>query len=176
MQGTIRDELSTVSETLAKRIGAQKYRIWFKNSTRLTLTEGYIKIGVPNLFIASWIESHFANEISQAVQAVTGSARKITFTIDPELSGHQRRTQLDSQAKLVEKARNRTSAQRSRIQPAPRKKLKLSFDTFVVGSSNELAYNAAKAVVNDKKSPFNPLFIHGGYGTVSYTHLTLPTN
>jgi len=170
MQGTIRDELSTVSETLAKRIGAQKYRIWFKNSTRLTLTEGYIKIGVPNLFIASWIESHFANEISQAVQAVTGSARKITFTIDPELSGHQRRSQLDSQAKLVEKARNRTSAKRSRIQPAPRKKLKLSLDTFVVGSSNELAYNAAKAVVNDKKSPFNPLFIHGGYG-IGKTHL-----
>ena len=170
MQGTITDELSAVSEALAEKIGAQKYRIWFKNSTRLILTEGYVKIGVPNLFIASWIENHFANEISQAVQAVTGSARKITFTIDPELSGHQRRTQLNSQAQLVEKARNRTSAQRTIIQPAPRKKLKLSLDTFVVGSSNELAHNAAKAVVNDKKSPFNPLFIHGGYG-IGKTHL-----
>ncbi len=170
MQGTITDEQSAVSETLAERIGAQKYRIWFKNSTRLVLTDGYVKIGVPNLFIASWIENHFANEINQAVQAVTGSARKITFTIDPELSGHQRRTQLDSQAQLVEKARNRTSAQRTVTKPAQRKKLKLSLDTFVVGSSNELAYNAAKAVVNDKKSPFNPLFIHGGYG-IGKTHL-----
>ncbi|MHC4394933.1 MAG: chromosomal replication initiator protein DnaA [Planctomycetota bacterium] len=170
MPGTITDEISAISETLAEKIGPQKYRIWFRNSTRLTLTEGYIKVGVPNLFIASWIESHFSNEINQAVQAVTGSGRKITFTIDPELSGHQRQTQLDSQAQLVERARNRTSTQRTRIQPATRRRLKLSLDTFVVGSSNELAHNAAKAVVNDKQSPFNPLFIHGGYG-VGKTHL-----
>jgi chromosomal replication initiator protein len=40
----------------------------------------------------------------------------------------------------------------------------------VVGPSNELAYNAAKVVVNEQQSPFNPLFIHGGYG-VGKTHL-----
>jgi chromosomal replication initiator protein len=43
-------------------------------------------------------------------------------------------------------------------------------DTFVVGSSNQLAYNAAKAVVEEKHCPFNPLFVHGGYG-VGKTHL-----
>ena len=170
MQSTITDEMTSVNEALAEKIGPQKYRIWFKNSTRLTLTDGYIKVGVPNLFIASWIETHFSNEISQAVKAVTGDYRKISFTIDPELSGHQRRTLLDSQAQLVERARNRTSAQRTRIPPTLRKRLKLSMETFVVGSSNELAYNAAKAVVSDKQSPFNPLFIHGGYG-VGKTHL-----
>jgi chromosomal replication initiator protein len=178
MQGTITDEasrqaasqISTINEVLAEKVGPQKYRIWFKNSTKLTLTNGYLKVGVPNLFIASWIENHFLNEISQAVQAVTGVSRKITFAIDPELSGHQRRTQLDSQAQSVEKARNRTHARRTKIKPSTEKKLKLSLDTFVVGSSNELAHNAAKAVINNKKSPFNPLFIHGGYG-VGKTHL-----
>jgi len=40
----------------------------------------------------------------------------------------------------------------------------------VVGSSNELAFNAAKALVREQQSPFNPLFIHGGYG-VGKTHL-----
>jgi chromosomal replication initiator protein len=48
--------------------------------------------------------------------------------------------------------------------------LKLSLDTFVVGPSNELAYNAAKAVISEQKNSFNPLFIHGGYG-VGKTHL-----
>ena len=42
--------------------------------------------------------------------------------------------------------------------------------TFVVDSANELAYNAAKVVVSEQQSPFNPLFIHGGYG-VGKTHL-----
>ncbi|MHC4573573.1 MAG: chromosomal replication initiator protein DnaA [Planctomycetota bacterium] len=153
-----------------ERVGPQKHRIWFKNSTKLTLSDGYLKIGVPNLFIASWIENHFLNEISRAVRAVAGSARKITFTIDPELAGHQRRTQLDSQAELVDKAQNRFPAARAGVAQPPKKKLKLSLDTFVVGSSNQLAYNAAKAVVSEQQSPFNPLFIHGGYG-VGKTHL-----
>lgn len=178
MQSTITDECSreeetkinAINEALAQKIGPQKFRIWFKNSTKLTLTGGYLKVGVPNLFIASWIENHFLNEISQAVQTVTGTTAKITFTIDPELSGHQRRTQLDSQAQLVTKAQNRLHSRRTKIQPPSKKKLKLSLNTFVVGTSNELAYNAAKAVVNEKNSPFNPLFIHGGYG-VGKTHL-----
>ena len=170
MQGIVTDEVSAVNEALAEKIGPQKFRIWFKNSTRLSLTEGYVKVGVPNLFIASWIENHFTNEINDVVRQVTGTNRKVTFAIDPELTGHQRRTQLDSQAQLVEKTRNRTQRQRATKKPKTGKKLKLSFDTFIVGSSNQLAYNAAKAVADEEKSPFNPLFVHGGYG-VGKTHL-----
>jgi chromosomal replication initiator protein len=170
---TAGSQISAINEALAQTVGPQKFRIWFKNSTRLTLGNGYLKVGVPNLFIASWLENHFLNEISRAVRAVTGDSPKITFTIDPELSGHQRRTQLDSQAQLVEKAHNRFLAPRGRTQPTAgrsRKRLKLNLDTFIVGPSNQLAYNAAKAVVNEQQSPFNPLFIHGGYG-VGKTHL-----
>ena len=173
MQSTVTDEVSAINEVLAEKVGPQKFRIWFKNSTKLTLADGYLKVGVPNLFIASWIENHFSNQINEAVQAVTGGNRKVAFSIDPELSGNQQRRQLDSQAQLVEKARNQTHNQRARTSAGGghlKKKLKLSLDTFVVGSSNELAYNTAKAVVNEQQSPFNPLFVHGGYG-VGKTHL-----
>ncbi len=170
MQGTITDEISAVNEALAEKVGPQKFRIWFKNSTKLTLTDSYLKIDVPNLFIASWIENHFSNEINQAVQDVIGTNRKITFTVDPELSGHQKQTQLDSQAQLVENAHSLAAGRRIKRQPSKRIRLKLTLDTFVVGPSNELAYNAAKAVVKEQQSPFNPLFIHGGYG-VGKTHL-----
>jgi chromosomal replication initiator protein len=178
MQGTVTDEnartteceISAINDALAERVGPQKYRIWFKNSTRLTLSDGYLKVGVPNLFIASWIENHFSNEITEAARAATGDNPKITFAIDPELSGHQRRTQLDSQAQLVEKAQERLHSSRTKTRPFPSKKLKFRLETFVVGSSNQLAYNAAKAVVDEEQSPFNPLFIHGGYG-VGKTHL-----
>jgi len=178
MQRTITDEdirtteceISAINEALAEKVGPQKFRIWFKNSTRLALSDGYLRVGVPNLFIASWIENHFSSQINQAVRAVIGDNLKITFAIDPELSGRQRRTQLDSQAQLVEKAQDRFRSRRTKIQPPLCKKLKFSLDTFVVGSPNQLAYNAAKAVVDEEQSPFNPLFIHGGYG-VGKTHL-----
>jgi len=125
MQGTVTDgryhttesQVSAVNEALAEKVGPQKYRIWFRNSTKLTLTDGYLKVGVPNLFIASWIENHFLTQISDAVRAVIGSDCQITFAIDPELAGQQRRTQLDCQAQLVTSAQNRTTSQRARIQP-----------------------------------------------------------
>ena len=181
MQGTITDEqarsagtqISAINEALARKVGLQKYRIWFKNSTKMTLTGGYLKVGVPNLFIASWIENHFSNEITQAVREVAGSSPKITFTIDPELSGSLRRAQLDSQAQPATGAQSRLSSRGTKISAVggpSTKKLHFSLDTFVVGVSNQLAYNAAKAVIEEKHCPFNPLFIHGGYG-VGKTHL-----
>jgi chromosomal replication initiator protein len=181
MQSAITDDkacsaetrVAEINEVLAEKVGPQKFRIWFKNSTRLTLSNGYLKIGVPNLFISSWLENHFLNQISQATNAVIGKDPKITFTIDPELAGHQRRTQLDSQAQLVDKAHSRFRSPAARIRSAAagsKRKLKLSLDAFVVGPSNQLAYNAAKAIVSEQQSPYNPLFIHGGYG-VGKTHL-----
>jgi len=177
--GSATELVNSINEALAEKVGTQKFKIWFKNSTKLLLTGEYLKVGVPNPFIASWIENHFLNEISEAVRTVTGAEVKITFTIDPELTGHQKRSQLDSQASAVATLDNGRYRARSGITQemgasaagqSRRKKLKLSLDTFVVGSSNELAYNAARVVVNEQQSPFNPLFIHGGYG-VGKTHL-----
>lgn len=164
--------IEAIKEALAKKVGPQKYRIWFSNSTKFTLAGGYLRVGVPNLFIAGWIENHYLQGIREVVQEVTGASPQISFTIDPELSGHQRRTQLDSRAKLpdVGTSTHRSARKTAKQQKRPTNKLKLSLDSFVVGSSNQLAYNAARVVVNEQQSPFNPLFFHGGYG-VGKTHL-----
>jgi chromosomal replication initiator protein len=168
--------VDAINEALAEKVGQQKFRIWFKHSTQLTLSDGYVKVSVPNSFIASWIENHFADEISQAVRSVTGTDAKVTFTVNPDLSGHPGRAQLDSQgpAATVAESRHRprfhADQARKKSGVDGRERLKFSLDTFVVGSSNELAYNAAKVVVNEQASPFNPLFVHGGYG-VGKTHL-----
>jgi chromosomal replication initiator protein len=170
MQGTVTDEISAINEALAEKVGPQKFKIWFKNSTRLTLADGYLKVGVPNLFIATWLENHFLNDIRHAVRTATGDSPKVTFAIDAEISGHQRQTQLGSQKTLPDKTQARPGSRATGNRSHPTKRLKLSLDTFVVGSSNQLAYNAAKAVCCEEQSPFNPLFIHGGYG-VGKTHL-----
>jgi len=167
--------IQAINEALANKVGQQKYRIWFKNSTKLTLAAGYLKVGVPNLFIANWIENHFQNEISQAVLSVTGKNANITFTIDPELSGRRAGSKAASST-AAKKDRHLSrfvtdqGTKRSALSGQQKKRLKLDLDTFVVGSSNELAFNAARVVVNEQHSPFNPLFVHGGYG-VGKTHL-----
>ena len=178
MQGAITDEGSrtvdsgaeTIAEALAERIGSQKFRIWFQSCARFTLADGYLTIGVANPFMANWLESHFLRDIQAAAHTATGVHPKISFAIDPELTGDSRRvTVKDSTAPKTETP-ERSSRPATAVRPRPGKRLKLTLDTFVVGASNELAHSAAKAVVREQQSPFNPLFIHGGYG-VGKTHL-----
>ncbi len=168
-QTIITDEISAINQKLTDKIGQQKFRIWFKNSTRFTLSDDYLKVGVPNPFVGNWIENHFLVDITAAVTAVTGSAKKITFNIEPELSGNQRPNLLDNQAQLVQKAQNKTVRSRFTADQQQRP-VKMTLDTFVVGPPNQLAYNAAMSMISDEVSPFNPLFIHGGYG-LGKTHL-----
>ena len=169
MDSSKADQIDKINEVLAHKVGQQRYKIWFKNSTRLTIEDNYVKVGVPNLFIGGWIESHFCDQIGAAVTEVTKRPVKIIFTIDPELFGSQRRRQLDSQAEFLAQTVNPNG--RRRKLPAMREtKLRLKLQTFVVGSSNQLAYSAAQTVVAEPRTHFNPLFIHGGCG-LGKTHL-----
>jgi len=170
VNSTCTELVDKINEVLAQKVGQQRYKIWFKNSTRLIMEDNYVKVGVPNLFIGGWIENHFSEEIAAAVSEVTQQSVKIIFTIDPELFGSQRRRQLDSQAEFLAKTSN-PNGRRHRAFPAGRDtQLRLKLQTFVVGSSNQLAYSAAQTIVAEPRTHFNPLFIHGGCG-LGKTHL-----
>ena len=171
MSIAVRDDIEAINIAIAEIIGQDKYGVWFKNSTRFTCEGDCVKIGVPNHFIGSWIENHFITDISRAVAKVTGADKQVVINIDPELSGSQKRHQLDSQAKHVQRVHNVST--RSKLKPHQVLKegpLKYDLDTFVVGAGNQLAYNAAMTVVGEERSLYNPLFYHGGYG-VGKTHL-----
>jgi len=170
MQSTITDETGAIAEVIEQRIGSQKYNIWFKNSTKLTIEENCLKIAVPNAFIAKWIQNHFVDQIQNAAKDVTGRAFEVSFSIDSKLSGSDQRSRSATRPLMIEENRAKIKATRQKTKTAEKKKLRLSLDTFVVGRSNQLAYNAARTIVSEQQSPFNPLFIHGGYG-IGKTHL-----
>ncbi|MBN2019162.1 MAG: chromosomal replication initiator protein DnaA [Sedimentisphaerales bacterium] len=186
MQGLVKDDASRTAESvicaindaIAERIGQQKFNIWFKNSTRLTFGDGLLKVGVANQFISTWLESHFHAQVADAARAVVGNECRLLFAVDPQLcannksAGNHRQVRPPKASPSPGAGWPVSTAHDHIMQPVlpAGQRLKLRFDTFVVGPSNELAYNAAKAVVCDKQSPFNPLFIHGGYG-LGKTHL-----
>jgi chromosomal replication initiator protein len=178
MQGAVTDagprtaglDATAITEALSQRIGPQKYKIWFQNSARFTLADGYLRISVANPFLATWLEGHFLKEIRAAAQAVAGSLPEISFTVDAGLGGERQRAPVESRPVPALKGRVSSYHTAESVSPGAAEGLRLTLDTFVVGPSNELAYNAAKAVIREQQSPFNPLFIHGGYG-VGKTHL-----
>ncbi len=170
MPATVADTVLRIQDRIAALIGPQRYKVWFKNSTQLSLADGFIKVGVPNPFVGSWIENHYAEVITSAAKDVTGNDLNVTFSIDPKLLGNIRKRQLDSQADYIAKNTERTARQLRRVGPPPPKPLKGRFDDFVVGPSNQLAFSAAKSVVENPAARYNPLFLHGGCG-LGKTHL-----
>ena len=164
------DIVDKINEAIARKVGQQRFKIWFKNSTRLIIEDDYVKVGVPNLFIGGWIENHFASQIQDVVADIAGRPMKVIFAIDPELFGSQRRRQLDSQAESVAKSTNPSSHRRSRFNPQVQQSLRFRLESFVVGPPNQLAYSAASTVAAEPRTHFNPLFIHGGCG-LGKTHL-----
>lgn len=165
------DPACQIESLIADRVGPQRYKVWFKDATRFTIADGFVKVAVPNQFIGGWLETHFAETIQHAALDVTGKPMEVAFGIDAELARSLRKKQPDSQVEYVTNNPERLARlhkRRGTLPPAPA--LRGRFDDFVVGRSNHLAYSTAKAVAHDPATRFNPLFIHGGCG-LGKTHL-----
>ncbi len=159
---------------LAEIVGPQKYKIWFKNSTQFTYSEGYLKVGVPNLFIGSFIEDHFTDAIHTVAEEIFGRPVQISYAIDPVLFRKLRKSQLNSQAAFIEQSADRATRElREGIAPrtdfAPRK-LKGRLDDFVIGPNNRLAHSVAMDVVERPTGDSTPVIFHSGCG-LGKTHL-----
>ncbi len=153
-------------EELRRKIGPKRYNAWFKHTADLQLDGSALRISVPNSFVANWIESHYRQEVQEALDAVCPAGGvSIRVTLDPSLNSKLRQRQLDDQADIVH--RTATGRTRKKMTSTP---IRHSLGDFVVGQSNKLAYSAAEAVAMGNGVVFNPLFVHGPCG-VGKTHL-----
>ncbi|MCQ2364023.1 MAG: chromosomal replication initiator protein DnaA [Akkermansia sp.] len=134
------------------------------NGTVLTLT-------YPAEMMIEWVEINYGDVLTMATSRVLQAARRIEF-IEEGSAPEQ------AEPAVPEQAENRPSAAKARRQAAPRRKKPLnsglntdySFDSFIVGSSNNFAYAAATTVARHAGELYNPLFIHGESG-LGKTHL-----
>jgi chromosomal replication initiator protein len=169
MQAVFTDEIKEVHQHIAEKIGSTQYQVWFKQAIRLSMNENRFDVVSANPFISNWIEGHFQPAIAEAVSEVYGQALPIRFQIDSSLL----KTAEKPAPSPIKTQRALNSLKRSPAAPrqnSDSSPLKLTLETFVVGAKNQLAFNTAQTVVREEKSPFNPLFLHGGYG-IGKTHL-----
>src|SRR5688572_15309 len=163
-------QLARLAEAIAQRVGQQRFHVWFNNSTRLDLKQDGLEIAVPNDFISEWIVKNFKKPIQEAAHEVLGCSLPLKFHVVPQLfevkalpaaamngkaNGNGRPTTGTSGktagvvAANVVPIMNKLPAagSRSNDQPAAnfstRTRLRHDIDTYVVGASNQLAYNAA---------------------------------
>ncbi|MCH7632388.1 MAG: chromosomal replication initiator protein DnaA, partial [Planctomycetes bacterium] len=149
----------------------KRFNVWFKNATRISVTDNYLRVSAPNHFVGEWIERHFSDVIIEAAREVTGSDFTLSFAIDPELAKTLGKKQPDRQLEFVTNNPARVARESRRGGgPAVAPNLKGKLSDFIAGPSNRLAYAAAVSVIENPASQYNPLFIHGGCG-LGKTHL-----
>jgi chromosomal replication initiator protein len=150
---------------------------WFKNTQLIRYKDNTVVVGVPNVFVKNQLERKF-NELIVEVLAKNGAKPehveyKIHTSIVPNGRDDKdvfRNPNSGSRLTAVKEAPRKTTI--ANVTHAYRQGLneRYSFDNFVVGSSNELAYAACQAIVQKPGTKYNPLFIYGGVG-IGKTHL-----
>ena len=152
---------------LREQIQGHSFDAWIRPLSLLSADEGEITIGVPNSFFLDWIETHYRSAIEECAAAELTHPVKIALTIHevPHLSPDSSPRDSAAPAKPSVKA-----ALGGPSGPSSGLNHRHTFETFVVGRSNNFAYAAAQAVTEQPGMVYNPLFIYGGVG-LGKTHI-----
>jgi len=122
-------------------------------------------IGLMNNFAKEWVENKYHKMVLGVLHSLDETIKKVEYVVLAE----QTFAFKNSLTPKTESTRQ-TSLPDLKIDPESSLHPKYNFNSFVVGSSNELAYAAAKAVTKDVGKKYNPLFVYGGTG-LGKTHL-----
>ncbi len=147
-------------ETIRETLSTSTYEIWFDKADAAGMEENTFLLSVPNDFTKSRIESRFMPLIEDSLQEVVGEEVPVRVVVIPApASGAP-----DPAASVFLPAAQADPPVLRELNP------KYNFDSFVMGSSNRFAHNAALAVAEAPANAYNPLFIYGGVG-LGKTHL-----
>ena len=145
-------------------VSRASFMTWFKNTSLIEDESDQVTVSVPNIFAKQQLEVKYNDTIKELLQKNGVNASKVVYAINPESS--KRRAKIGS---AVEPAHSPATSTIS----APKKAIvndRYTFENFIVGSGNELAYAAGQAIASNPGTKYNPLFIYGGVG-LGKTHL-----
>jgi chromosomal replication initiator protein len=145
-------------------ISPANFNTWFRESSIVKIEEGIVYIGVPSQFFRDWYLKKFHTLLLKILRSISYEYRNIEYLIvkdDRRKPKEIRRKTENTELPLDEFYINKSDNLNPRY----------TFDTFVVGAFNELAYTAAQAAIKRPGITYNPLFIYGDTGR-GKTHLT----
>ncbi len=142
---------------LQLQINKPNYQTWLQGTEGIEFRDGHFYIGTPNTFVAEYLEKNQRSLIEKTLIGLIKSHVTAHFqvsSIQPE----------PTDGYAYRETPQAIDSHISAFNP------KYTFDSFVVGSSNQLAYAAAQAAAQNPGEGYNPLFIYGGSG-LGKTHL-----
>lgn len=140
---------------------------YFKNTALLKADKGVIEVGVTNVFIKQHLENKYSELITKTLRNQGIKVERIEYKMissspakdqEPEEFQTDVETSYDNETKASSTPNNQSLNER------------YTFDNFVVGDGNELAFAACQAVAAQPGTKYNPLYLYGGVG-IGKTHL-----
>lgn len=151
-------------------ISRGNYVTWFKNTELIRNKDGVVVIGVPNIFVKNQLERKFNDLIVEVLGKNGVKPDRVEYKIHTGITPPPQR---DSDTVLVNPGKaGRPKPKITDVTHSYRQGLneRYTFENFVVGAGNELAYAACQAIAAKPGTKYNPLFIYGGVG-IGKTHL-----
>ncbi|HEX5757595.1 MAG TPA: chromosomal replication initiator protein DnaA [Thermoanaerobaculia bacterium] len=139
---------SLLQRELQQELPAEEFATWFRPLKVRTEEEDRLVLLAPDARFLHTLESSYRPAVDRAVAGLKGAAYQVLFSLEE-------REQAPPEA---------PPALAARFNP------KYTFDSFVVGNSNQFAHAAARAVAEGPSRSYNPLFLYGGVG-LGKTHL-----
>jgi chromosomal replication initiator protein len=144
------------------KVNRHSFYTWFKPTSFVADQDGGIRVRVPNALFRDWLTKHYGAVIDEALAEVHRAGAQVAFVTDdmPPVKPPEIVVEPES----VPDASTDANDDVGLLSP------RYSFDTFIVGPSNQFAHAACRAVAEAPSRSYNPLFIYGGVG-LGKTHL-----
>lgn len=149
---------------------------WFKNTQLLRHKDGVLVVGVGTVFVKNQLERKFNQLIADTLKKNGVEPTRIEYKIHAGTASLHKRvaeeTVMVNPTTSPQAGTKKKPANSSQVRHAYRQGLneRYTFENFIVGSGNELAYAACQAIASAPGKKYNPLFLYGGVG-IGKTHL-----
>lgn len=151
------------------QISRPNFVTWLKNSQLVEKKEdGTFIVSLPSKFAKEWVENKYHKIILGALRELDSETKKITYLVcnNQNQIKNKKKNNLENENDDL----GQLAFQEFKVNPETNLNPRYTLNSFIVGSSNELAVAAALAVIEEIGTKYNPLFIYGGVG-VGKTHL-----
>ena len=169
---------------IRQELNRNAYENFFRHTALQAVDDDQAIVSAPNAFTATTLQSRYSSPVERAIHNLTGQRLRVEFVVrsgsgterprptrpqsrrraSKDVSDSHRESHKDDRPALGTKQLELTRSGVQGLNP------RLTYDTYVVGSSNRFAHAASMAVADQPGGTFNPFFVHGGVG-LGKTHL-----
>ena len=164
----------SLKKDLKSSVGDSAYNNWIKHLDFISFEQNTLSFSLPTKFLRDWIVNNYSDKIKEVSKKYHEDLKVIKFVVKPNggrvVPGTARTIKnTDNQWKSSLDIRSNQNQSYPNEFGAPLDP-RFTFDNFVVGKPNELAFAASQRVAEADTVSFNPLFLYGGVG-LGKTHL-----